>query len=247
MKNTILCSSFLTVLGTLALTSSVKAINFLPSELSAGDQYRLVFVTSSKTNAVSTDINFYNSFVQNAADVSGLTSDIFNAGLCDGSCEWKVIGSTSAVDAIVNTSTTGTGVPIYLVETLDIVANNYPDLWDGNIDVAINHNENGNLYDDSPWRVWTGTDSNGLKINTLELGGTASGGNTITGSVLFDSAAWINVGIGGATSHETVFYPLYGISEVLTVESETTPESSNILSLLALGGIALSTFKKRRG
>ncbi|MCF7954381.1 MAG: hypothetical protein K9M75_01130 [Phycisphaerae bacterium] len=37
-----------------------------------GDTYRLIFVTSSGTQATSTDIATYNSFVQGLADAAGL-------------------------------------------------------------------------------------------------------------------------------------------------------------------------------
>lgn len=59
-----------------------------------GDQYRLVFHTSTTTTANSPDIATYNAWVQGLADASS----IYNIGAGDG-VTWKVIGSTDAIDA----------------------------------------------------------------------------------------------------------------------------------------------------
>ena len=64
----------------------------VPTGLSVGDQYRLVFVTSTTHQATSSDINSYNSIVDALGDTV-IESD------------WKVIGSTLTVDAIDNTAT----------------------------------------------------------------------------------------------------------------------------------------------
>ena len=40
----------------------------VPPGLNPGDKYRLVFVTSTTTDATSPDISYYNSFVTNVAD-----------------------------------------------------------------------------------------------------------------------------------------------------------------------------------
>ena len=44
--------------------------------------------------------------------------------------QFRVVGSTAAVDARDNTGTTGTGVPIYWLNGAK-VANNYADFYDG--------------------------------------------------------------------------------------------------------------------
>ena len=60
--------------------------------------YRLVFVTSGNSPQVSTDIAFYNTFVDDAAKATG-------SGLEDIATTWKCIGTTETVDAKDNTGT----------------------------------------------------------------------------------------------------------------------------------------------
>ena len=86
---------------------------------------------------------------------------------------FRILGSTGgdslanpplvAVDAIDNTNTTGTGVPIYWFMG-EKVADNYPDLYDGSWDGNNPKDHNGNDY---PGRdgVWTGTNSSGRRTN----------------------------------------------------------------------------------
>ena len=69
----------------------------VPSGLPAGTQYRLVFVTADTTNATSTNIATYNTFVTNEADAS--------AALLALGATWTVIGSTATTDAITNIGT----------------------------------------------------------------------------------------------------------------------------------------------
>ncbi|MYJ13747.1 MAG: hypothetical protein F4078_05515, partial [Acidimicrobiia bacterium] len=92
----------------------------IPSGLSAGDQFRLLFVTSTKTQAASTDITDYNAFVRQRAlaghDALRPYADLFRA-----------LASTAAVDAVDNTySNTGTGPAIHWVGGAK-VADNYAD------------------------------------------------------------------------------------------------------------------------
>ena len=51
--------------------------------------------------------------------------------------QYRVVGSTSSVDARTNTGTTGTGVPIYWLNG-NKVADNYADFYDGNWDDETN-------------------------------------------------------------------------------------------------------------
>ena len=82
----------------------------VPTGLSPGESYRLAFVTSGLTQAANSDINYYNNFVATAASAVPALDDL--------GATWRVIGSTSAVDAYVNTDTNPSlaGVPIYVFE-----------------------------------------------------------------------------------------------------------------------------------
>jgi len=91
-----------------------------------GDTYRFSFTSSATTQATSTDINYYNTFVQNLANASPL-----DIGAAQG-VTWKVIGSTATVYARDNTSTNidvyGTGEATYLLDGT-MVAPDYIKLW----------------------------------------------------------------------------------------------------------------------
>ena len=107
-----------------------------PTGLAVGDQFRLIFLSSTKRNATSTDIADYNTFVQERAAAG-------HAGIQSYSTGFRVVGCTGAVDARDNTDTTGRGVPIYWLDGTK-VADNYADFYDGSWDDEINDkNESG--------------------------------------------------------------------------------------------------------
>ena len=95
----------------------------IPSGLGPGDEFRLLFVSSTYRNAVPTNIGTYNTWIQNLA-ANG------HADIQRYSSTFRVVGSTRPVDARDNTETTGTGVPIYWLNG-DQVADNYADFYDG--------------------------------------------------------------------------------------------------------------------
>ena len=63
-----------------------------PSGVDAGDQFRLLFVTSTMRDATSSDIADYNSFVQNAAAAGHAAIRGYSAG-------FRALASTESVDA----------------------------------------------------------------------------------------------------------------------------------------------------
>ena len=65
---------------------------FVPDGLSPGDTYHFAFVTSGYTNAASSNIADYNSFVNQQAELSGATTETWGIN-------WYAIGSTETVDA----------------------------------------------------------------------------------------------------------------------------------------------------
>jgi len=159
-----------------AAMASQGAVVTQPTGLNPGDQYRLVFITSTTRDAASTDIADYNAFVNTAA---ALNSDL------DG-ISWTAIGSTATVDARDNTSTTGTGVPIYLLNDTAI-ADDYADLWDGSIDNILDRDESGGEQYNKV--VWTGTTSAGVKDGSLALG---TGGEVTFGKSNLATGSWID-------------------------------------------------------
>ena len=107
-----------------------------PTGLTAGDQFRLIFLSSTKRDGTATAIADYNTFVQTRAAAGHTGIQSYSAG-------FKVVGCTAGVDARDNTSTTGTGVPIYWLDgnkVADTYADFYDVTWD---DEANDKNESG--------------------------------------------------------------------------------------------------------
>ena len=133
----------------------------IPSGLGPGDEFRLLFVSSTKRNAVPTSIGTYNTWIQNLA-ANG------HADIQANSSTFRVVGSTGAVDARDNTETTGTGVPIYWLNG-DQVADNYADFYDGSWDQeASMRTESGSTVSAGAGTtvagVWTGSTHDGIEF-----------------------------------------------------------------------------------
>ena len=97
--------------------------SLIPSGLGGGDEFRLLFISSTTRDATSTSIGDYNSHVQSAAAAGHADIQGYSSG-------FRVVASTATVDARDNTSSTGTGVPIYWLDG-NKVADNYADFYDG--------------------------------------------------------------------------------------------------------------------
>ena len=138
-------------------------------------------MTSTTRNAQSSNIADYNTFVQNRAAAG-------HSAIRRYSAQFRVVGSTSTVDARDNTGTTGTGVPIYWMDGQK-AADNYPDFYDGTWDSG-SHSVN----EDGAFKrafVWTGSNADGTKFNNQYLGA----GTVRQGSVLYVALSH------GCTSH----------------------------------------------
>ena len=135
-----------------------------PSGLGTGDSFRLIFATSGTRDATSTDIDDYNTFVQNAAASGHASIQEYSAG-------FRVVGSTGAVDARDNTGTTHTdddkGVPIYWLNGYK-VADDYEDFYDGSWDVETYPMDEGGAGSDVGSSVSTAPHTGSLHDGTLE-------------------------------------------------------------------------------
>ena len=98
----------------------------IPSGKGLGDQFRLIFLSSTRRNATSSSMSSYNTFVQDRAAAG-------DSALADYSSLFKVVGCTDSQSARNNTGTTYTnsnkGVPIYWVNG-NKVADDYEDFYD---------------------------------------------------------------------------------------------------------------------
>ena len=212
-----------------------------PPDLSPGDEYRLLFVTSKTRNAASTEIADYNAFVQGVADEAPIVG---SWGLT-----WSVVGATAAVDARTNTGTDygdgteGFGVPIYRLDGVRVY-DDYRQLWDsfefGSSTVGgAAFTELGTLAESfdpftSDVLAFTGTNSKGwaeLPLGSEDFVGTGIA-DAISGNDRFSRYG----------RHPLQPLPFYAMSSVLTAVPE--PSSSGILKCGLL--VAAAAFRKCR-
>ncbi|WP_420622309.1 fibronectin type III domain-containing protein [Candidatus Poriferisodalis sp.] len=217
-------SEFVQVVPRLAVftdADSVVPLNWAltPSGLSAGNQFRLLFVTHPGHAPTSTDIDDYNDYVQSQANASNAHSAIkpYASG-------FRVVGSTDDDDARDNTSTAWTninrGVPIYWLNGSK-VADDYEDFHDGSWDDEANpRGRNGNRVGSHNTWIWTGSNSNGTEAIT-DNNSQALGASTVALGCLTGAGGPIDceantVGTYAfSTPHSNFRY--YALSEVFTV------------------------------
>ena len=82
--------------------------SLIPAGLSTGDQFRLIFLSSTKRDGSSTDIATYNTFIQTRAAAGHTDIQAYSTW-------FSVVGCTADSDAIVNTGTTGGGGVAHLL------------------------------------------------------------------------------------------------------------------------------------
>ena len=191
-----------------------------PSGLEGGDSFRLIFLSSTERTAESTDINNYNNSVQDMAAAGHTDIQQYQSG-------FRAVACTSAVNAIKNTGTFGTGVPIYWLNGAK-AADNYADFYDGSWDEEVTvRTESGTAVTIpntvSAYDVWVGCEKDGTK-----------GKSTANNSIVLGTS---QPGLGRLNSVATASGPLddnsakdpkaalnyvYGLSQLFTIMEETT-------------------------
>ena len=174
---------------------------YIPSGISAGQSFRLLFVTSTTTVATSTSISTYNSFVRARAAA--------NTHLSGFSSQFRALISTQTVNARDNTATTGTGVPIYWLGGAK-VADDYADFYDGSWDSRAGKTETGGSFSGGSW---TGSNANGTKHSTYYAGASSVQFGTLFGTI---SDPISHTFIGANTANVV---RLYALSPVITVQA----------------------------
>jgi len=181
-----------------------------------GDQYRFAFFTSEKRTATETDISVYNNWVQGLANLS----TVYDIGADDG-VTWNVIGSTDEVDAIDNTSTTWTdespGSPIFLLDGSTLIARDYKDLWDHEIQHIIDVTEQGDV---DTWWPWTGTywDGTAAPGHPTSYGALGSSGQVGQGN---SSSATDWIWRTNTADPPTNLMNMYALSDPLVIVGQT--------------------------
>lgn len=218
-----------------------------PTGLQGGDQFRIIFVTPGTTDATSSDISTYDTFVnQQAAGATYYGQTI----------HWSAIGSTDSIGAMAHIGVTG--APVYTVNDkngLSQVASSdgTSGLWSGNelineptFDLA------GNLY---TGLAWTGTSGVGTEYATTPANVIVAWGlGTSVAVPGFENHVevgslnsevnpydWVSFGYTFGVQLKSTQYQMYGISDVLTV----VPEPSTFL-ISGLGIFVVGLARKLR-
>ncbi len=191
------------------------------TEIVPGDTFRLLFVTSSKRDATSSDIGEYNTHVQNAANNAQAQGAIkqFSGG-------FMVVGCTTAVTARANTDSEAGDLdaPIYWLNGVK-AADDYADFYDGNWDnqVEASIREETGAQPSSAPDVFTGCGDNGTS-GSMPLG---TSGTVGTGSPIAQASP-LEENFGPPTIER----PLYAMSPVFKVEEVIDPNERFDLSIL---------------
>ena len=179
-----------------------------PADLTIGEAFRLLFLTSTTRDATSSDIADYNAFVETAAAAGHADIQAYSGG-------FRGVASTADDDARDNTATTATGVRIYWLGG-NKVADNYADFYDGTWDDESNvTDESGSAYTSlgTPEVVWTGSNDDGTEAASEGLGASVP----LSGWLNSPSSSTANPLDAGDTNANTNTYPLYALSEVFVV------------------------------
>ena len=207
-----------------------------PPDLNAGDRYRLVFVTSTKRDALSSDIADYDAFVQAAADASPQVSKW--------GFEWQAIGSTLEINARNHIATRNGGSwPTYRLDG-SLFYESYEELWIGwgNRDGLLITELGSELEEQDDQgqqtRAWTGTQQGGARKQIPGSGALGTQQPVGYGAPHQPAFQWLDAGI----AHPTQLYHVYGISEVLVAVPEPTSRSVALLGFLSLAVVV-----RRRG
>ena len=181
------------------------------TDIDPGDTFRLLFMTSTRRDATSTEIGDYNDHVQLAA-----FSDQAQGAIKQFAKGFGVVGCTTAVTARANTGSEASDLdaPIYWlngVKIADDYADFYDNTWQNQVD-ASTRQETGAPPPSTSLSAWTGCLSTGLADSVKgELGG--SGGSTALGAHADGTSP-----LSHSFATSTELFPLYAMSPVFKVE-----------------------------
>lgn len=191
-----------------------------------------MFVTSQTTEATSTDLSYYNTFVNDSANNLGgdTGSELASLG-----ATWTVFGGTSSALGYADYES-DPNVPVYDVNG-DLIATTFYGLVNGSaLGDPVDLTQTGSIFTGS--FAWTGVQSNG----NPDPGGQALGGGDPSYGDPFSTTSddWLDT--YDFNQSDTVAGSLYALSSVMTVSA--APEPSTIWSIL--GGIAAIGWQVRK-
>jgi hypothetical protein len=190
-----------------------------PAGLAPGTHFRFIYLTSGATQATSTAIADYNSFVQ--SDASGST-------FAGATVNWKAVASTATVNARDNVGGYGTSVPVYLVtgtRVSDNLTTSAGGLWSGTLlaapKVGIDGTDLGFAV------VWTGSSADGTAYPGRTLGDPAPR-VSFSSDTLF---GWIDI----VAEPNVTSRKFYAVSEELVVPAAIPVPTLSQWWMLLLG------------
>ena len=212
--------------------------SLIPDGLGAGDEFRMLFLSSERHDATSSRIVDYNIFIKNLADAGHADIQPYKAF-------FKVIGCTSTVDARDNTKTTYTdsnkGVPIYWLGGPKL-ADDYEDFYDGGWTNGIHtKNEFGSAGHDGTSvnlnNPFTGCDDQGRTFKGDPWRNLGASANYVRIGQAWKTPAHAGPIDGHENAPKTDLRPFYGLSQVFHVGS--TDATLSALQIAGTGGYRL--------
>ncbi|MBM3760005.1 MAG: PEP-CTERM sorting domain-containing protein [Acidobacteria bacterium] len=212
-------------------TVSHAASIIVPAGVQPGDTYRIIFVTSAKRNATSSNIADYNQFVTNAANLSPELQSL--------NTTWTALASTSATNVLANTGLSLSDTNTRFFHTFGQliatgVSGSNSSLFGGATTLhGARISTEAGVFVIGPNNVslvWTGTNDEGDTVAQAFLGND----RVSIGNSSMPDRRWIAV--SSVPNSEQL--SLYGVSGVLTAPSGIPEPSTVILlgsTLLAVG------------
>ena len=214
-------------------TASATLIESIAA-LEEGAMYRVLFATSTTTQAISSDIAFYNSFVSTAADSGSVTGSL---GL-----SWKALASTAADNVQDHTGIQNSDDSLVtMFNTLgEVVAVSGEDLWDGDLISPIGYDPDGMVSACNSLLffcgTYTGFNISGTTTNPLGDSIVHAGSNDAI------STLWAET----VVSPSNVSRSMYAVSsEVMKTSIVVTEPGTVILLSLGLAGLAFARYRKQ--
>ena len=195
--------------------------SLIPAGLVAGDKFRLLFLSSTKTDGESYDIADYNTFIQGLAAAGHTDIRTYSPG-------FRALGCTADSDARDNTATTGTGEVIHWLNG-NQAADNYADFYNGNWDDEANDKDesgaNGPNTSNSSNYPLTGCDDDGTEDVD---GGTSYALGESQVRVARPSSGAGNAGplTSNSDTAKANTRPMYGLSQVFEVAAAGNTSAS---------------------